>query len=267
MGVGMETLSIRELLEAVARGQIRIPAFQRGFVWDPERVAHLMDSIYKGYPFGSLLFWRTKEQLKFDRDLGPWKIPEPKEDYPVDYVLDGQQRTSSIFGVFQRGLEPDASIDWAPIYFDLQAEPTAQESQFVALKDDDVDADRHFPLNTLFDSAAYRSATEKFAPEIIVKIDAMQEIFKEMKIPVQVTKTNDKATVAIIFERVNRQGIELNTLQLLSAWTWSEDFQLQDQFAELAEEIEPFGFADLIQTFFFVAALQFLPEIRRRKLL
>lgn len=241
----METLSIRELLEAVARGQIRIPAFQRGFVWDPERVAHLMDSIYKAYPFGSLLFWRTKEQLKFDRDLGPWKIPEPKEDYPVDYVLDGQQRTSSIFGVFQRGLEPDPSVDWAPVYFDLQAEATAQESQFVALKDEDVDPDRHFPLNTLFDSPAYRLATEKFNPETIIRIDAMQEVFKEMKIPVQVTKTDDKATVAIIFERVNRQGIELNTLQLLSAWTWSEDFQLQDQFTELAEEIEPFGFADL----------------------
>lgn len=241
----METLSIRELLEAVTRGQIRIPAFQRGFVWDPERVAHLMDSIHKGYPFGSLLFWRTKEQLKSDRDLGPWKIPEPKEDYPVDYVLDGQQRTSSIFGVFQRGLEPDASVDWLPVFFDLDAETTAQESQFVALKSEDADPNRHFPLNTLFDSPAYRSATEAFSPETIKRIDAMQEVFKEMKIPVQVTKTEDKATVAIIFERVNRQGVELNTLQLLSAWTWSEDFQLQDQFTELAEEIEPFGFADL----------------------
>ena len=83
----MEDLSIREIVEQVGRGQIRIPAFQRGFVWEPERVAYLMDSIYKGYPFGSLLFWRTKEKLKFDRDLGPFTLPSPKEDYPVDYVL------------------------------------------------------------------------------------------------------------------------------------------------------------------------------------
>ena len=44
---------------------------------------------------------------------------------------------------------------------------------------------------------------------------AMQAIFKETKIPVQTSETRDKATVAIIFERVNRQGVELDTLQLL----------------------------------------------------
>jgi len=48
----MADLSIREILEQVTRGQIRIPAFQRGFVWEPDRVAYLMDSIYKKYPFG-----------------------------------------------------------------------------------------------------------------------------------------------------------------------------------------------------------------------
>lgn len=82
----MADLSIREILEQVNRGQIRIPAFQRGFVWDPERVAYLMDSIFKKYPFGSVLFWRTNEKLRFDRKLGPFELPEPKADYPIDYV-------------------------------------------------------------------------------------------------------------------------------------------------------------------------------------
>src|ERR1051325_5491463 len=97
----METITIREIVDQVLRGQIRIPAFQRGFVWEPDRVAYLMDSIYKGFPFGSLLFWRTKEKLKCERDLGPFKLPPPTDEYPVDYVLDGQQRITSIFGVFQ----------------------------------------------------------------------------------------------------------------------------------------------------------------------
>ena len=47
----MPDLTIREILDLVPRGQIRIPAFQRGFVWDPDQVAFLMDSIYKQYPF------------------------------------------------------------------------------------------------------------------------------------------------------------------------------------------------------------------------
>lgn len=241
----LNDLSIREVLEQVSRGQIRIPAFQRGFVWEPERVAYLMDSIYKRYPFGSLLFWRTKEVLRCDRKLGPFELPAPKVDYPVDYVLDGQQRVTSIFGVFQTELAMPEGEQWLPIYFDLSAEPTAQDSQFMALPPGGVDTKRHFPLSVLFDTVAYRKATEPFDDETVKKIDRMQEIFKETKIPVQTSNTEDKATVAIIFERVNRQGVELDTLQLLAAWTWSEEFQLQDQFAELADELGPFGFEDV----------------------
>lgn len=241
----MEDLSIREILEQVGRGQIRIPAFQRGFVWDSDRVAYLMDSIYKQYPFGALLFWRTKETLKYDRKLGPFVLPEPKEDYPVDYVLDGQQRITSIFGVFQTDLPQPDDPNWLPIYFDLEAEQTVQDSQFLALRADSVKPERHFPMASLFSTTGYRSATEAFDDQVTERIDQMQAIFKEVKIPLQLSRTEDKATVAIIFERVNRQGVELDTLQLLSAWTWSEEFQLQEEFSDLADELQPFGFQEI----------------------
>src|SRR5580698_5394032 len=224
----METITIREIVDQVLRGQIRIPAFQRGFVWEPDRVAYLMDSIYKMYPFGSLLFWRTKEPLKVERDLGPFKLPAPKADYPIDYVLDGQQRVTAIFGVFQTDLKMENAVPWENIYFDLHADTNAQDPQFVALSDDEIDPHRHFPLNTIFDTAAYRKATKDFSDEVAKRIDDMQAVFKETQIPRQLSSTDDKATVAIIFERVNRQGVPLDTLQLLSAWTWSEDFQLQE---------------------------------------
>lgn len=42
----MNELSIRTLITQVQQGQIRVPAFQRGFVWDNDRIAFLMDSIY-----------------------------------------------------------------------------------------------------------------------------------------------------------------------------------------------------------------------------
>lgn len=238
-------LSIREILDTVLRGQIRIPAFQRGFVWEPDRVAYLMDSIYKGFPFGSLLFWRTKEQLKSERSLGPFSLPAPAEDYPVDYVLDGQQRITSIFGVFQTQLQRPAGDTWQDIYFDHSADKSAQEPLFFALSPAEVDNKKHFPLRTLFDTTAYRKATAGFDEALAKKIDDMQTVFKEVRIPVQQFRTEDKATVAIIFERVNRQGVPLDTLQLLSAWTWSDDFQLQAQFTELAEQLAPFGFGSM----------------------
>ena len=108
------SLSIRQIIEKVASGQLRIPKFQRGFVWDDERVAFLMDSIYKGYPFGSLILWRTKTQLKSERDLGPFTLPPIEPAYPIDYVLDGQQRLTSIFGVFQTELSPHPDVDTWP---------------------------------------------------------------------------------------------------------------------------------------------------------
>lgn len=241
----MENQTIREIVEAVYRGQIRIPAFQRGFVWDPDRVSFLIDSIYKGYPFGSLLFWRTKEALRTERNLGPFTLPEPQADFPIDYVLDGQQRITSIFGVFQTELERKSDDDWKDIYFDLTQESDVQESQFLALAPEEVDLKKHFPLNCLFNTVEYRQRTKDLAEDVAIKIDAMQSVFKEARIPVQSFRTEEKEKVAIIFERINRQGIPLDTLQLLSAWTWSEDFQLQNQFEDLIEELESYGFSEL----------------------
>jgi Protein of unknown function DUF262 len=196
-------------------------------VWDSETVAYFMDSLYKNYPFGSLLFWRTKAQLTVEKQLGPFVLPERDPDYPIDYVLDGQQRITSIFGVSQTELVPDYPPDWTKVYFDFRVDPSAQESQFFVLADNEVDPNRHFPLNSLFNTVAYRKATSDLPEETVTIIDQLQERFKEIRVPVQSFTTEDRATVAIVVERVNRKGVPLDTLQLLSAWTWSDEFDLQ----------------------------------------
>ncbi|OAH63444.1 hypothetical protein AYJ66_11290 [Dietzia cinnamea] len=241
----MGEISIRSLIEQVQQGQIRVPAFQRGFVWDNDRIAFLMDSIYKSYPFGSAILWQTKEQLTSERRLGPFTLPSPTADFPISYVLDGQQRLTSIFGTFQTDLLPDSDETWPRIYFDLKAEEDLQESQFLALEDKEVDPKRHFPINTFFDTTAYRRATSGFTDAEAEVIDSVQAIFKEARIPTQDIVTDNRGKVAIVFERVNRLGVELDVLQLLSAWTWSEEFDLQGRFAELAELLAPFGFGEV----------------------
>ncbi len=240
----MEHLTIREILDSVYRGQVRIPAFQRGFVWEPDRVAFLIDSIYKGYPFGALLFWRTSERLQTENRLGPFELPDPQADFPIDYVLDGQQRVTSIFGVFQTELAGDYST-WKDVYFDYRQVPDVQETQFFALGPEEVDLGRHFPLRAIFNTTEYRRLTRPMTDELALQIDAMQSIFKEARIPFQSFRTDEKEKVAIIFERINRQGVPLDTLQLLSAWTWSEDFQLQTEFEELIAELGEYGFTEL----------------------
>lgn len=240
-------LTIRKILEQVQNGTIRVPAFQRGFVWDAERVAYLMDSIHKGYPFGSLILWRTKEKLIHERQRGPFVLPDIEPEYPIDYVLDGQQRLTSIFGVFQTELNPVEDASWTDIYFDMAAESDLQESQFLCLPREEVDIERHFPIRTLFDVTAYRQATEHLNSDEAKLIDSVQAIFKEAAIPTQEVATEDRAKVAIVFERVNRLGVELDTFQLLSAWTWSDNFDLQERIRNLTEDVAPYGFGDIAE--------------------
>lgn len=201
-----------------------------------------MDSIYKGYPFGALLFWRTNEKLAVERKLGPFMLPEPREDYPIDYVLDGQQRVTAVYATFQTNVDVEQTESWKDIYFDYSIQDDAQEPQFFALLPDEVNPARHFPLRTLFDTTAYRRATREFDDALAKRIDAMQSRFKEANLPVQLFRTDEKSTVAVIFERINRQGVPLDTIQLLEAWTWSEEFQLHGQFEELVDELGSKGF-------------------------
>jgi len=239
-----EQLTIRKLVDRISSGDIRIPAFQRDFVWEPEQVAFLLDSIYKGFPIGTVILWRTDSRLKTEKKLGHFNLPEPAKNYPVNYVLDGQQRLTSLFSVFQTELMSD-SKSWTDIYFDMNAQDSHQESLFLALEPGEVDPSRHFAVNTLFDTVAYRKATTGLKDENQKKIDDLQAIFKEYLIPNEVFETGDRNKVAIVFERINRAGTELNVFELLAAWSWSEDFDLVDKFNSLQESISDHGFEDL----------------------
>lgn len=243
-----EPLSIRRIIDRISSGEIRIPAFQRGFVWRPDQVAFLIDSIYKGFPIGTIFLWNTDSRLKIEKNLGQFELPEPKKDYPVNYVLDGQQRITTLFSVFQTELKASVELtetEWFDIYYDVNSDYSLQESSFYALSPAEVDDRRHFPMKTMFDSVNYRKATSNFEEAQIEKIDKVQEKFKEALISTQLLTTDDRGKVAIVFERINRAGTELDIYQLLTAWSWSENFDLQEKFKDLTDSISSFGFGDL----------------------
>ncbi|MEP9374056.1 DUF262 domain-containing protein [Mesorhizobium sp. KR1-2] len=240
-----DQLSIRRLIDRATSGDIRIPAFQRDFVWEPEQVSFLLDSIYKGFPIGTVILWRTDTRLITEKNLGSFQLPEPAKDYPVNYVLDGQQRLTSLFSTFQNELKPISS-DWIDIYFDVYAKENIQESLFMALEDGEVDPNRHFPVKTIFDPPSYRKAMLQFPDEILDRIDNMASRFREYLIQNETFESSDRNAVAIVFERINRSGTELNVFELLSAWSWSEDFDLVEKFGELQTKIASHGYDDLI---------------------
>ncbi len=235
-----EPLTIRKLINRITSGDIRIPAFQRDYVWEADQVAFLLDSIYKGFPIGTIILWKTDNRLKSEKKLGSFILPDPQKDYPVNYVLDGQQRITSLFSVFQTDLEP-TNDEFVDVYFDMLAKEDMQESLFLSLTPGEVEEDRHFPVKTLFDAEKYREATLNLSAENLKKVVSLQDRFKEYLIPNETFESGDRNKVAIVFERINRAGTPLEIFELLTAWSWSDDFDLVEKFKSLQIRIAEHG--------------------------
>jgi len=103
--------------------QYQIPTFQRNIVWEENNVKKLWDSICKFYPLGSILIWITDMKLQNHREVGGHPITDEKERSVYNYILDGQQRTTSLltslYGgkiLSQLGFDPTLYIDLSVDY-------------------------------------------------------------------------------------------------------------------------------------------------------
>ncbi|HTA27088.1 MAG TPA: DUF262 domain-containing protein [Bacteroidia bacterium] len=238
-------LTIKRIIERVISGEIRIPAFQRDFVWSSNQVSFLLDSIYKNFPIGNVFLWKTSERLSTEKSLGNYTVPDPRKDHPIYYVLDGQQRITSLFSVFQTELTADNNYDWLDVYFDFTKADQIQEPCFISLKKENVVKAIHFPMNVIFRPLDFHKEVNNLDDKQKRLITDVYQRFLEFTLPAQEIETDDITSVAIIFERINRAGTPLDTYQLLTAWSWSSDFDLQEEFSELSSEMEPFGFGNI----------------------
>lgn len=135
-----DTPLLRDLITGVRKGEIKIPKFQRRFVWVDEQALDLLDSIASNYPVGSLLLWKTQSKLAAEHTLGEFLLPKTDDMSPTDYVLDGQQRLTVIYSCFGAN-ESDPGFQAA---YDLVEEKFLHKS--------DRYQSHHFPLRFLFDT-------------------------------------------------------------------------------------------------------------------
>lgn len=102
-------ITIKEAIENIENNKYLLPAIQREFVWSAEQIEWLFDSIMKGYPISSFLFWRveskTKNEHKFYKFLNEYRerFKTHNEEISTDglsefyAILDGQQRLTSLY--------------------------------------------------------------------------------------------------------------------------------------------------------------------------
>ncbi|AHD11993.1 MULTISPECIES: DUF262 domain-containing protein [Phaeobacter] len=100
--------TIEKAVGEIAKNSYVLPAIQREFVWRPEQIERLFDSLMQGYPFGAFLFWKVLPETAtefqfydFVRDYNEFKgIHSPKIEVQkglgVTAVLDGQQRLTAL---------------------------------------------------------------------------------------------------------------------------------------------------------------------------
>lgn len=102
-------ITINDAINEIHKNKYLLPAIQREFVWDPEKIIKLFDSLMRGYPIGSFLFWDLdKEKIKdfqfyeFIRDFHERDNKHnPKANVVsgdnITVILDGQQRLTSLY--------------------------------------------------------------------------------------------------------------------------------------------------------------------------
>ena len=119
--------SLFRLIEEMNRS-LFLPHIQRPFVWEEEQMLRLFDSLMRNYPIQTLLFWRTKDEIKarkfmeqiaWDVDLSDfYEENMSQEGIEKVFVLDGQQRLQTLYAVFFGAItSPDNKR--AEAYFDI----------------------------------------------------------------------------------------------------------------------------------------------------
>lgn len=228
----------------------QIPTFQRDVVWQQENVKKLWDSIYKFYPLGSILVWKTDLKLQNHRSIGGHEITDPgfsRTEY--QYILDGQQRTTSLLtslyggSIADRpGFDPLVYVDLTiPIENDTDDESYKSRFLFWTEIDDQngrllqnagrqkrfdqglivklIDIKNQFSAiqNQVFNSAL---VNKDFNHAVLQELSKIKGVLDNYRISFIEVKGIQVAEVCQIFERINQAGKPLDIFDIVVAKTF-----------------------------------------------
>lgn len=189
MASNYDSKTIKQVIEDIHDKKIYLPAIQRKFVWKAEQIEKLFDSIMRGYPIGTFLFWFLKKsdinQYVFyeffhnyhEKDKYLYdKAPHPLIKDEIIGVLDGQQRLCSMYIALQGtyAVKKKYAKDNDPKAF------PKKELYFNLLSDvmEDEDEEINYSFKFLTEEEA-KKKTEKdcwFKVKEIIKWDEFQDI-------------------------------------------------------------------------------------------
>ncbi len=254
---------LQELLARAHRGSLQLPDFQRGWVWDDERIRSLLASVSVSFPIGAVMLLQTGgEHVRFKPRPLTGTHPRLRQVSPETLILDGQQRLTSLYqALMSTSAVETKDAKGKPIrrwyYLDMKkavANSDERDDAVLSIPEDrqlksfggevildlttperEYAADL-FPVNRIFQSAEWRQAYNRYwnyASEKIQLYDAFEreviKRFEQYHVPViELKKETPKEAVCLVFERVNTGGVALNVFELLTASFAADNFQLRD---------------------------------------
>lgn len=235
------TEKVEDLVDRVLRGVVRVPRFQRPLKWDSTDVEKLFDSIYRGYPVGSLLFYKRAAAAEHVH-VGPLPIDAPEVE-EAWWVVDGQQRVTSLAACLARAEPiPTAPQDPYVLYFDCEGQ------KFVNPPKSGEIPDTWVPLPVLLDASrlqdwvfGWRHAQNAELRQVVFEAGTR---IREYPIPLYLIEAEDEQVAEQIFYRVNQAGKSLEWTEVHDA-LFGGAAESPSTLAELSDDLREVGMGRL----------------------
>lgn len=264
-----------DLINEIQKGVIKIPKFQRDFVWNIDKTAKLLDSILKGYPIGTFILWRTDERINDIKNVGNLDIPETPDGVKVEYVLDGQQRITSLFaaylGAHIKKVGEKKITDYGNIVVNLDVDINDNDEQVIT---EEPVSDRHISLYDVlnFSYSKARELSNRFSAEELEMIDGYSTAFKTYEFSTVVLRKEDIDSAIEVFTRINTGGQTLTLFEIMSAKTYDEpqqfDMQVKwEDFVKELKEIKYEGVSNSVMLSLLALLLSRTKECKRKTIL
>lgn len=210
--------SLTHLIEDIKHGNLALPDIQRPFVWSASKIRDLFDSLYRGYPVGTLMFWET------GADVGTRQVGGGSTDRVAKLlIVDGQQRLTSLFAVITGRPVLTKSFEERQIRIAFRPHDETFEVTDAAIeKDPEFIPD----ITALWRPDGYKSSFRQFVSRLgearghaldNVEQDHLEEHIDRVRdlrdFRFQVIELGAGASeeqVADIFVRINSEGVQLN---------------------------------------------------------
>ena len=238
-----DSKTYEDLISDVKKGIIKVPKFQRDFVWDLKATAKLLDSILKGYPIGTFILWETDQRINDIKNIGGFDLPETPIGRNVQYVLDGQQRITSLFAAYLgaqiRKPTEKKVTNYKDIVVNLEENLEENEKDIVTVKDE---AKVFLPLHDVLNfnhKMGKKLESDGFEEWQIDKIDEYSNAFSTYAFSTVTLRQNDIESAIEVFTRINTGGKVLTLFEIMSAKTYDEaaDFDMQARWEKFQKKL------------------------------